>query len=173
MTHGISHQQLSFSGKTVLITGAAGGIGSAMARAFAAHGAALKLADKNSVALDSLANELNREGVQVATLVYDQSQEASISALADRCIDVDIVLNNAGILRTGALLDAEPSEARDVIETNLLGPILLTMAIAPHLVKRGGGVIINTASQLAFTGAATRALYASAKAGLVQFTRSI
>lgn len=172
MTHGISREQLSFSGKTVLITGAAGGIGSAMARAFAAHGAALKLADKNSVALDSLANELIREGVQVATLLYDQSQEASISALADRCVDVDIVLNNAGILRTGALLDAEPSEARDVIETNLLGPILLTMAIAPHLVKRGGGVIINTASQLAFTGAATRALYASAKAGLVQFTRS-
>ena len=56
MTHGISQEQLSFSGKTVLITGAAGGIGSAMARAFAAHGAALKLADKNSVALDSLAN---------------------------------------------------------------------------------------------------------------------
>ena len=147
MTHGISREQLSFSGKTVLITGAAGGIGSAMARAFAAHGAALKLADKNSVAIDSLANELIREGVQVATLLYDQSQEASISALADRCVDVDI-------------------------ETNLIGPILLTMAIAPHLVKRGGGVIINTASQLAFTGAATRALYASAKAGLVQFTRS-
>ena len=49
MTHGISQEQLSFSGKTVLITGAAGGIGSAMARAFAAHGAALKLADKLSL----------------------------------------------------------------------------------------------------------------------------
>ena len=75
MTHGISQEQLSFSGKTVLITGAAGGIGSAMARAFAAHGAALKLADKNSVALDSLATELAGEGVQVATLLYDQSKE--------------------------------------------------------------------------------------------------
>jgi NAD(P)-dependent dehydrogenase (short-subunit alcohol dehydrogenase family) len=168
----IEASHFDFSGKRVLVTGAAGGIGSELARAFGAHEGHLLLADRNQAGLVALQDELQALAVTVEVIEYDQSDSASIEDLVASAGHVDILLNNAGILRTGNLLEASFAEARDVIETNLLGPIQLAMAVGAGMVSRQSGVIINTASQLAFTGAATRALYASAKAGLVQFTRS-
>jgi NAD(P)-dependent dehydrogenase (short-subunit alcohol dehydrogenase family) len=172
MSAGIDLSQLDFAGQRVLVTGAAGGIGSAMALAFAAHGATLLLADRNEKGLETLHAQLRAGDCTVECHIYDQRVGDSIAALARACGHVDVLLNNAGILRTGDLLDAAPEEAAEVIQTNLIGPVLMIMAVAPQMVKRGAGVIVNTASQLAFTGAATRALYATAKAGVVQFTRS-
>lgn len=169
---GITAEHLDMSGKRVLVTGAAGGIGSAMARTFAAHGAELVLADRNQAGLRELADELTPLHGVFETHVYEQANGASLQALADAAGKVDVLLNNAGILRTGALLGIEAVEAEEVLRINLTGPVLLAMAVAPGMVSRGAGVIVNTASQLAFTGAATRAVYATAKAGLVQFTRS-
>ena len=134
--------------------------------------AQLLLADRNEQGLASLCAEFADSGVDAQSYVYDQANSDSITALAERCGGVDVLLNNAGILRTGPLVEASASDAQEVLQTNLIGPVLVIMAIAPAMVRKGAGVIVNTASQLAFTGAATRALYATAKAGLVQFTRS-
>ncbi|MEM7403865.1 MAG: SDR family oxidoreductase [Pseudomonadota bacterium] len=169
---GIRPEDLDMTGKHVLVTGAAGGIGSAMARAFSAHGATLVLADRDAEGLARVSRELTTSTTGPQICRYDQADAESIQRLADAAGPVDILLNNAGILRTGALLEAPAAEADEILRTNLTGPVQLAMAIAPGMVERGAGVIINTASQLAFTGAATRALYATAKAGLVQFTRS-
>ena len=92
--------RMDFSGQRVLITGAAGGIGSAMAAAFAEHGAALVLADRDQAALDALANRLGADD----TLVFDQANAAEADALAARAGPVQILMNNAGILHTGPLL---------------------------------------------------------------------
>ena len=164
-----SAKQLDYTGKRVLVTGAAGGIGSAVASCLHTHGATVLLADRN---VDGLKRASDSCG-DCAYQAFEQTDPDSIAALAAWAGAVDVLVNNAGILRTGPVLDASPQEISEVINTNLIGPMQLAVAVARQMASRQQGVIINMASQLAFTGAATRALYASAKAGLVQFTRSM
>ena len=123
-----------FEGQRVLVTGAAGGLGGAIARAF--HDAGAKL------------------------------------ALAEAAGDIDVLINNAGILHVEKLLEVTPEMIDRVVRVNLIGPMVLARHIGAGMAARGRGVIVNTASQLAFCGAEERAAYASAKAGLVQFTRT-
>ena len=165
---GIEPRHLDFSGKTVLVTGAAGGLGSRMARAFHAHGARVVLADRDRPRLAELAAELG----DTERHAYDQADPASVEALADEAGPVDVLLNNAGILHLGPFLEMTPDAIERMIATNLTGPILLARAVARGMVERRSGVIVNTASQIAFTGGPERAIYGTAKAGLVQFTRA-
>lgn len=165
----IESQDLDFTGRRVLITGAAGGIGSAMAAAFAAHGGELVLADRDTKALEKQAREF---GGTAAVHQYDQGDAASIAALAAAVGPVDVLCNNAGIIAAGPFVEQSPEIIQNIITVNLTGPMLLARHVGEGMVGRGRGVIVNTASQLAFHGAATRAAYAAAKAGLVQFTKS-
>lgn len=165
---GVAAQQLDFSARRVLVTGAAGGLGGAMARAFGAHGAQLVLADRDRQGLEAVAAELR----DATLLEYDQRDPNSIAALAEAAGAVDVLLNNAGILHVGPLLDMDPAAIETLIATNLTGPILLARAVARAMVERKTGVIVNTASQIAFTGGPERAIYGVTKAGLVQFTRA-
>ena len=165
---GIEAQHLDFSGRRVLVTGAAGGLGSRMARTFHAHGATMVLADRDRERLEPLAAELG--GAE--RHAFDQAEPASVEALARAAGPVDVLLNNAGILHVGPFLEMAPDAIERLIATNLTGPILLARALARGMVERGSGVIVNTASQIAFTGGPERAIYGTAKAGLVQFTRA-
>ena len=165
---GIEARHLDFSGQRVLVTGAAGGLGSRMARAFHAHGARVVLADRDRERLASLAAELG--GVE--RHAYDQADPASVEALAGAAEPVDVLLNNAGIVHAGPFLDMTPDAIERLIATDLTGPVLLAHAVARGMVERGSGIIVNTASQIAFTGGPERAIYGTAKAGLVQFTRA-
>ncbi len=165
----IDSQDLDFSGRRVLVTGAAGGIGSAMAAAFAGHGGALILADLDADAVAKLAGEL---GGGAAFHQYDQEGAASIAALAAAVGPVDVLCNNAGMNLPGPFLEQSPEIIQRIIAIDLTGPLLMARHIGEGMDARGRGVIVNTASQLAFHGAATRAAYAAAKAGLVQFTKS-
>lgn len=168
MSPGITLDQLDFSAQRVLVTGAAGGIGGAMARAFHAHGAQVLLADRDRGALGALAGELG--GAEC--FAYDQADPSCVARLVDAVGAVEVLLNNAGILHVGPLLEMDAQAIEAMLRTNLLGPILLAQAVARAMVARGHGVIVNTASQIAFTGGPGRALYGTTKAGLVQFTRA-
>jgi NAD(P)-dependent dehydrogenase (short-subunit alcohol dehydrogenase family) len=158
-----------FDGQRVLVTGAAGGLGGALARAFHTAGATMMLADREGEALTRFATGL---GAGIACHRYDQADLGSLAALAEAAGAIDILVNNAGILHVEKLLDVEPEMIDRVIRTNLTGPMVLTRLVGKGMVARGRGVVINIASQLAFCGAEERAAYASAKAGLVQFTRT-
>ena len=158
-----------FSGKTVLVTGAASGIGAAMAEQFHRQGATLKLADRNESGLLAHAREL---GPNIACRIYDQADTASVLGLAAWAEPVDVLMNNAGIVAYGDIQSHSPELLTSVINTNLTGPMVLANALATGMLARRRGVIVNTTSQLAFCGAAQRTVYASAKAGLAQFTRS-
>jgi len=169
MTDGIDLNVFDMTDRRILITGAAGGIGSAMARSFSAHGATLVLADRNQTSLDELAISI---GGNPPCLGYDQSIPAEVEKLAAKAGPIDILLNNAGILAMSPLQEQSTEEITQLIAINLTGPILLANALAKGMIARGRGVIVNTASQLAFTGAMDRSVYSTTKAGLVQFTRT-
>ena len=149
----IESKDLDFTGRRVLVTGAAGGIGSAMAAAFAAHGGELVLADFDAAAGEKLARELGGATFHQ----YDQGDAASIAALAAAVEPVDVLCNNAGIIQAGPFLEQSPDIIQRIISVNLTGPMLLARHIGEGMAARGRGVIVNTASQLAFHGSPPRA----------------
>jgi NAD(P)-dependent dehydrogenase (short-subunit alcohol dehydrogenase family) len=165
----IETSDLDFTGRRVLVTGAASGIGAAMARTFHAHGATMILADRDASGLEAIERELAAsQGV-----VFDQADPSSILALSEAAGSVDVLLNNAGVLWSGPFADMPMSEMDRVVTVNFLGPMRVAHAIGAGMLERGSGVIVNTSSQLAFHGSAERAVYASTKAGIAQFTKSI
>ena len=147
MTHGIDTQVFDMTGRRTLITGAAGGIGSAMARSFHEHNASIVLADKDRQGLEKLAKSL---GGETACLIYEQSDPSAIQRLADQAGPIDILLNNAGFMEIAPLQMQTAQSISTMIAVNLTGPILLANAVAKGMIARGNGVIINTVSQLAF-----------------------
>lgn len=158
-----------FSGQRALVTGAANGIGEAIARAFAALGAHVVLADRDEAALGRLAHDL---AGSCASRVFDQADLASVESLAAVAGEVDILVNNAGVALRGPLLELDLRRLREVVDINLVGPIALTHLVGARMVARGRGTILNIGSQMAFTGARHRSVYASTKLAISQFTRT-
>jgi NAD(P)-dependent dehydrogenase (short-subunit alcohol dehydrogenase family) len=158
-----------FTGRRALVTGAANGIGEAIARAFVALGAHVILADRDEPSLRKVAAEF---AGSCTSQVFDQGDVSSLERLAGSSGDVDILVNNAGIVVRGPLLDLDLADLRRVVDVNLIGPIALTRLIGGAMVRRGSGTIINISSQMAFIGARNRSVYASTKMAIVQFTRT-
>tara|TARA_B100001123_G_scaffold219726_1_gene247953 strand:- start:274 stop:1020 length:747 start_codon:yes stop_codon:yes gene_type:complete len=165
----IEPKDLDLSGKRVLITGAASGIGAAMAETFSGHGADIILADRDVEGLKKKSQQTGASKI----IEFDQAEKVSIDRLAGEAEPVDILLNNAGIVWMGPFVGMPPTEIERVISINLVGPIHLAQNIGKSMLKAGAGVIVNTSSQLAFHGSAERAVYAATKAGITQFTKSI
>ena len=159
-------RDLDFTGRRVLVTGAANGFGAAMADAFHAAGAALVLADVEAGPLAELAGRLGAEHH-----VYDQADPAAIDRLADAAGPVDTLVANAGILVAKPLLETSLEEIRRIVDIDLVGTIRLVQQVGRGMVGRGQGVILSIGSQTAFTGGENRAVYAAAKAAVSQLTR--
>ncbi|MGE0718802.1 MAG: SDR family NAD(P)-dependent oxidoreductase [Alphaproteobacteria bacterium] len=160
-------RDLDFTGRRVLVTGAAHGFGAATAALFAAHGATLVLADREADALAERAKALD-----AAAHVYDQGDPDSIVRMAEAAGDVDVLVNNAGMLLAKPLLETSATEIRRLIDVDLVGPMVLTPLVARGMVARGRGVIVNVGSQTAFAGGEGRGVYAAAKAAIAQYTRA-
>ena len=165
---GIS-EKINFYNKRVLITGAAGGLGSSLCKSFHAAGASIIAADRDADGLERLASGL---GQQCETHIYDQSDLGSMNELAGLIGDIDVLVNNAGALLVKPLVESSPQDISNLVNIDLVGPMVLTHLIAPRMIARNSGVIMNISSQLAFCGAEGRSVYAAAKAGLSQFTKS-
>lgn len=161
--------QFDLSGKKACVTGAASGIGRAAANLLADLGAEVHIADKNAAALAEIASQ--RTDV-FHTAVYDQASRASVEELAARIADVDILINNAGVLLYEPLLDLTWDKLETVIAINLMGAVMLTRLVGEQMVRRKRGVIVHTSSQLVYNGAEFRAAYAAAKAGISQFVKT-
>jgi NAD(P)-dependent dehydrogenase (short-subunit alcohol dehydrogenase family) len=160
---------LDFAGRRVLVTGAAGGLGRAMAAGFASHGAEVVLADIDAEGARAVAATI---GPSTTWHFYDQRDPESVERLAVLAGPVDVLVNNAGILLFKPLLDCSAVEIRNVLDVNVTGVIVLACAVARGMIARGGGVIVNVGSQLAFSGGEQRGVYAAAKAAVSQFTRA-
>jgi NAD(P)-dependent dehydrogenase (short-subunit alcohol dehydrogenase family) len=161
-------QDLDFSGKRVLVTGAANGFGAAAAREFAVCGATLVLADIEEEPLRAIEKEVDA----AVAHVYDQSNIESVASLARAAGDVDVLINNAGVLVAKPLLDTTIEDVQQLISIDLVGALQLMQLVGRRMVERRRGVIVSIGSQTAFCGAEGRGVYAAVKAAISQLTRA-
>jgi len=171
---------ISLAGKTAIVSGAARGIGAACARAFAEHGANVVLGD---VLEDRCAETAERiaadTGAATRAVRADVSDPGDCAALlaatcADRFGGCDILLNNAGIIVPGSILDAAVEDFDRVLAVNLRGPFLLGRLVARHMVERGTkGCIINMSSTNAVVTIPDQLAYAASKGGVAQMTKAM
>lgn len=168
--------QKTFIDKIVLITGAAAGIGEAAARAFAAQGANVVLADIDKRG-EQLAQELCSQGFKAVFQVCDVSNAASVLALFDFIQGsfgrLDIAFNNAGIdIESGKLADGSEDEFDKIMDINVKGVWLCMQHEIRSMLKTGGGAIVNTASVAGLGAAPKMSIYAASKHAVVGLTKS-
>lgn len=159
-------------GRSVLITGAAGGLGSTVATTLARRGAHLLLVDVDVAALLRVRDRLGGYA-----LVADVTDAADRDRIVAHCTSIghqpDVLINSAGVERASEYADLETDEIRHALEVNLLGAMLLTHALLPGLLRRGQGHIISIASMAGIKPIPFNAVYNTAKAGLVAFSLSL
>lgn len=161
------------AGRRALVTGASSGLGRHFAAIIARAGAHVTLAARRETMLAEAAAAIRATGGTVTTAPLDVTDPASVAALCG-ATPFDIVINNAGISHDGKALAMAEADWSRVIETNLTGVFRVAQASAAGMVAAGvGGSIINIASILGLRVAGNLAAYATAKAGVVQLTRSL
>ncbi len=165
--------------KTAIVTGAARGIGAACARAFAEHGANVVLADiadeECRVTAEAIASATGTQTLAVTTDISVPEQcERLLGACVDRFGQCDILLNNAGIIVAGSILDASIEDFDRVLAVNLRGTFLLSKLVARQMVDGDiGGAIINMSSTNAVVAIPDQLPYAVSKGGIAQLTRTM
>lgn len=151
------------------ITGASSGIGEALARALAARGASVILSGRNVAALEAVA----RDCPDSLVLPFEATDFDQIPAIAERAWSwkgrVDGLVNNAGVSQRSLAVETAFSVYRKMMDVDLLGPIALTQALLPRMVKSGGGTIVAIASVAGMAGIPLRSAYCAAKHGLIGY----
>lgn len=167
-------------GLTSLITGSNRGIGAGVARAFASEGANVIVNYPNKSSKSEalvLKDELESHKVKSIAIEADVSDPLAVknmvSIAQDQFTNIDILVNNAGIAAAAPVEDIDVDTWDQVISVHLKGTFLTSKYVLPNMYKRGKGKIINTASQLAYLGAAGFAHYTAAKGAIVTFTRTV
>ena len=165
----------NLDGKKALITGATGGIGSAIARALHSQGAEVILSGTRQGALNELAHELSDRAHSIAADLSDKSSiDSLIKQISDISTDgVDIVINNAGIVRDNLLVRMKDEEWNQVLDINLVAGYKLIQGLMRGMMKRRWGRIIGISSVVGATGNPGQANYAAAKAGMIGFSKAL
>ncbi len=158
------------AGRRVLITGGASGIGAATARLFAAEGAKVAVLDRQQEAAQEVADEIGGLALAVDITDWDQVQ-AALAKAAGAFGGLDGLVNAAGILDGGTLLDTDIATFRKVVDVNLTGLFAVCKAAAPYLLAAAQASIVNIASGVAIRPFAGQAAYAASKGGVLTLTR--
>jgi len=165
------------SGKTALVTGAARGIGHAIALAYAREGADIAVLDLKKENAEKTAAEISALGVRGIAFGADVGSESEVIFAFNQVLSsfghIDILVNNAGIDTTALVVDMSTDMWDEMMRINLRSIFLCSRQVLPSMLERKYGRIINISSQLAHKGAPQMAHYAAAKAGVIGFTRSL
>ena len=167
----------SLEGKVALVTGAAYGIGFAMAEAFAAAGAKICFNCRSQHHLDQALADYAAKGIEAHGYICDVTVEEQVKAMVAQIEEevgvIDILVNNAGIIKRIPMLEMSTEEFRQVIDIDLNSPFIVSKAVLPGMIKKGHGKIINICSMMSELGRETVSAYAAAKGGLKMLTKNI
>ncbi|MUL41116.1 SDR family NAD(P)-dependent oxidoreductase [Streptomonospora sp. PA3] len=165
------------NGRNAIVTGGGSGIGRATALRLAAEGARVLIADLNAGTADEAAEEIRARGGTAEVVAGDLSRQEVADEVAataaDRLGGIDVLVNNAGIMDDmSATADVSDTVWERLIRVNLTAPFLLTRAVLPHMLQRGAGSIVFTASEASLRGSAAGTAYTAAKHGVVGLVKS-
>ncbi len=167
---------LSLAGRTVLLTGGARGIGAATARAMAQAGARLALLDRDAAGLDRTAGEIGAAGGEAMAVTGDVNDapavRKTVAAAIERWGRLDVLVNNAGVLRDATLGKVSDEDWTLTHDVNLRGAMVCAREVVPHMLAAGSGRILSAASMVARSGNYGQTSYASSKAGIIGLTRT-
>ncbi len=169
---------MRFEGKVALVTGAARGIGKAIALTLARQGAKVVVTDVDLGGAQQVAQEIEGLGRKAQAIQADVSQREAVQQLVSEAVSlfgrVDILVNNAGIIRRGTFLDHQPEEWDKVLGVNLGGTFNCAKEVVPLMIKQGGGKIINISSVVGKMGdIASAPSYGTSKGAINTFTKSL
>lgn len=161
----------AFSGRTIAITGAAGGVGQWLCRFFGAEGATIAALDRVEKVHD-LVDTLGKDGIAVKSVVADIADAAAVKTAFASFGDVHILINNAGVSLHPTLAVTDPAGWGEDIQSNLNGAYACAHAVLPQMVARKSGAIVNVGSVNGLSALGDPA-YSAAKAGMISLTRSL
>ena len=169
---------LGLTGKTAIVTGGASNIGKAIAEGLVAEGANVVIADVDSVQAERVAEELRDRGPGDAIFIEsDVTNAASVEAMTastlERFGQIDILVNNAGWTANGLFLDKPVEDFEREIAINLWGPINCVRAIAPSMIERSSGKIINIGSDAGRVGEYQESVYSACKGGIIAWSKAL
>ena len=167
----------SLEGKVALVTGAAYGIGFAIAEAFAEAGAKIAFNCRSQEHLDKALAAYDAKGIAARGFICDVTDEEQVKVMVERISEelgvIDILVNNAGIIKRIPMTEMSAEEFRQVVDIDLNAPFIVSKAVIPGMIAKGGGKIINICSMMSELGRETVSAYAAAKGGLKMLTRNI
>ncbi|MCA0755824.1 SDR family oxidoreductase [Paenibacillus sp. N4] len=168
---------MSWGSKVVIVTGAGGGIGRAVARRFAEAGAQVIVVGRTSGKVEDVAGEIRSSGYRAVAMAADVSSEADVTRVIQETITsygrIDVMVNNAAVCPQVRLTDMSLDEWNGVITNNLTSIFLFCRGVIPFMLEQGGGVIVNVSSVHALATLDGYSAYAASKAGIVGLTRAI
>ncbi|MFQ7549507.1 MAG: SDR family NAD(P)-dependent oxidoreductase [Blautia marasmi] len=172
-----TNKLFSLEGKVALVTGAAYGIGFAIAEAYAAAGAKIAFNCRGREHMDKAMADYKAKGIDARGYICDVTDEAQVEKMvADiekELGTVDILVNNAGIIKRIPMTEMKAEEFRQVIDIDLNAPFIVSKAVIPGMMEKGHGKIINICSMMSELGRETVSAYAAAKGGLKMLTKNI
>ncbi|MYR06760.1 glucose 1-dehydrogenase [Gordonia sp. SID5947] len=175
----MSHNTMfDLTGRAAVVTGAAGGIGSAVAAALATAGAAVMVTDVNESAAAEVAEQISVAGGKADSMALDVSDRDAADGVMSRAAalgdgHVHIVVNNAGVTAPAMFADTSQDSIRRMLDIHLMGAFNCAQAALPHLATDGTGRIINVTSSAGITGTLGQVNYSAAKAGIIGLTKSL
>lgn len=167
---------MNFNGQTIVVTGAASGIGRATAEAFAKAGGHVILADLSADKGEAAAAELRAAGLKATFLPLDVASDQSIADFTKKALDVgevNVLANVAGYGKGQPFVQNTPDFWERVVDINLMGPIKLIRALLDPMIARRSGKIINVASDAGRNGSSGETVYSGAKGGLIAFSKGL
>ncbi len=167
---------MNFQGKTVLVTGSTRGIGKSIASEFAKRGADVVITGRNKGTAELVAENIKNEfGVNAYGVKLDFSEDITLQwkEIEKLAGNIDILVNNAGLTRDTLFIRMKDENWEEVINTNLTGTFKITKLVVKGMIKKRWGRIINISSVVGFTGNVGQVNYATTKAGLIGFTKSL